>query len=46
MKVLRVALPVVAVVLVLGAYAFYGSVGTFDFPRVSWDRTYSSPGAG
>jgi len=35
-----------AAVLVLAAYAFYGSVGTFDFPRVSWDRTYSKPGEG
>ncbi|HEX2123272.1 MAG TPA: hypothetical protein VHL59_16695 [Thermoanaerobaculia bacterium] len=46
MNVRRWVFPGAAVMLVLGAYAFYGSVGTFDFPRVSWDRTYTKPGEG
>src|SRR6185436_15928573 len=46
MKIARAALTAIAVLVVLAAYAFYGSVGTFDFPRVSWDRTSSKPGEG
>ena len=30
---------IAAVLLVLGAYAFYASAGTFEFRRVSWDTS-------
>jgi hypothetical protein len=36
----------VAVLVVLAAYAFFGSAGTFNFRRVAWDKLYEATGEG
>ena len=35
---------IAAIVLVVAAYAFFATAGTFDFPRVSWDAPYPTGG--
>jgi hypothetical protein len=35
-----------AILAVIAVYAFFGSIGTFDFRRVRWDQAFGKPAEG